>query len=152
MATTIINKFTGFAYNGDAKRRLEIMQPYITSEELGGTVHYDNLPLQVLQQLFDEGFIDRKEKQNDAPTTEEFLMFLQRWPVLRVHGYFVVGDRSDYRISIEGAMTEVLERETRFSMRLSTEGVTEELMQAFVDEYEFADELSIRDGLYCWYD
>lgn len=71
-------------------------------KHFGGTMRYQQLELEALNQLIQHNLIELGEQQNDAPTVEECQQFLTKYPFLTVHGYVVSPDRSDTRVSIEG--------------------------------------------------
>ena len=69
---------------------------------LGGYQNYSGLPVKVLQECFDKGYILPNNQQNDAPSAQKFLEFLTKRPVFTVHGYVISAARSDFRMIIEG--------------------------------------------------
>ena len=82
------------------------------------------------------------EKQNDAPTSQEFVEFMAahdpgNW---RLHGYVVSPYRWDVRISIEGIN--------------SIGPITDHDMVDFLRTFRHANVLVAEDEkpVYCWYD
>lgn len=126
-------------YNYDDKRRCEILGMQYPPKYLGGCESFKGLTLEALDLLLDEGFIDPEECQNCSPTTVEFKEFMEMYPEVKLHGYIVSPERSDYRMTIEG---------------LEYCGdVSKEMLQEFVNRYRFADDFICNDGyLYCWFD
>lgn len=87
--------------NRDHERRDALLAPYAGAQ--GGCIYsFSEVPLETLEVLFEEGFIDPEDAQNFAPTAGEFLEMLRAVPTLTVHGYAVSHEREDYRVSIEG--------------------------------------------------
>ena len=68
----------------------------------GGCQSYSGLPVNVLQECFDKGYILPNDQQNDAPPAQKFLEFITKHPVFTVHGYVTYAMRSDFRMTIEG--------------------------------------------------
>jgi hypothetical protein len=91
----------GLALNQDVARRAEILG-LEKSEASKDHASYSDLDLEGLKTLIDEGFIDPGSRQNDAPTTEEFLGFLEAWPQATVRGYAIGPKRADYRTMVDG--------------------------------------------------
>ena len=110
------------------------------TQSMGGIKHFKSLSLDELEQLVKEGFADPEETQNDAPSIQEFLDFMRKYPVAFAHGYVVSNDREDVRVSVEG-------------LEIDREDVTHELFREFVALCRFADEFDDSDaGLYSWWD
>ena len=106
----------------------------------GGTKRFQGLALEDLERLVKEGLIYLEEIQNDAPSVEEFLEFMRKYPITLTHGYVVSNDREDVRISLEG-------------LEIDREHVTFELFRDFVALCRCADEFDDDDkGLYSWWD
>lgn len=95
----------GRALNQDHARRAELLR--IEDEESGGIVRYDDLELDRLIALLEEGFIHPESRQNDAPSTIEMLGIMQEFPEVRASGYAVVPSRPDYRVQIDGLSAEL---------------------------------------------
>lgn len=127
-------------YNMDIKKRDEFLfgnyDPH--RYDLGGISRFRYLYVEGLKWLVDEGFADPDEAQNDAPTIEEFINFMENHPEFVAHGYAVTDERDDYRISIEGIESD-------------DEIVDVDTLKDFVDMFRFADEFYI-DPPYCWFD
>ena len=70
---------------------------------LGGIARFDAIPAseaETLLQLLPES--QREEKQNDAPSFATFVEWGKEFGKVWFHGYRVLPERSDERISIEG--------------------------------------------------
>ena len=120
-------------------RRFEILGLKVPKQWLGGTFQFDSMTAEMGRQLITEGLMDPEVAQNDSPTNEEFVQFLESHPEFIAHGYVVSPERHDVRISIEG---------------IEFEGYPErDLLFEFVDKFHYADGFEIsNDGLYCWFD
>ncbi len=64
--------------------------------------HYDDMDPDTLRRLVADGYADRDDTQNSAPSIGEFLDATARFPQMRFHGYVVSPEREDYRVSVEG--------------------------------------------------
>lgn len=97
------------------------------------------MTVEIGKKLIDFNFLDPNDCQNNSPSNEEFVKFMEKYPNVTAHGYIVSPERQDVRISIEG---------------LSFCGYPErELLIDFVLFNRFADELQIdNEGLYSWFD
>jgi len=104
----------------------------------GGTESFDNMDVNTLGLLIEEGYADPEMEQNGSPTTKEFYNFMLKHPDIKAHGYAVSPDRDDYRMTIEGLSGE------------HTEDM--ETINDFVNLCRWADECSIEDRLYSWWD
>ena len=126
--------------NRDIKTRDEVLFGKYNPDRyhFGGIARFEGLDVETLKWLLEHNFADPDETQNDSPTIEEFLDFMERHPEFTAHGYAVTDKRDDYRISIEGVETNETpaDRETIFD---------------FMGWFRFADELQL-DPPYCWYD
>lgn len=133
-----------FKYNMDYKRRDELIfgdacQP---EEKWAGGIKRFSVSPSVLKQLIEERFVDPRDAQNDSPTAQDFSDFFDRvttpdeW---MVNGYAVSYDREDYRVSIEGCVTD---------SRLELNDLA-----AFAKLFRHADEFEVTPpGARCWYD
>lgn len=131
-----------FNLNPNYEERDAILDPYYVGNEIGGTQRFEKLPLNVLEQLIEQNFIDLDEYQNASPSVREFHEFLQQYPQLTVHGYSVCPTRSDYRVSIEG-----------LSWGSVDEECSKDLQRDFVLFCRTADELTVNDHvLFSWWD
>ena len=129
---------TSFQYNKDQKTRDELLG--LDSKLVDETyAHFSNLDISTLKELIAQGFVDLDEQQNDAPTIREFVEFMELYPNMKAHGYAIGHPRSDYRISIEGVVGQIL---------------TYKNMSDFIDMFRTADEFKIEESGYgrCWYD
>lgn len=96
-----------FTFNKDQEMRDRIIAPYYDADKsFGGTRHYINMPLEILEKLVALKFAEPEETQNDSPSIAEFIEYMKEHPYARAHGYTVGLDRSDYRVSVEGLMQE----------------------------------------------
>jgi hypothetical protein len=115
-------------------------EPFDWSQPTGGIARFRDLTLDRLEQLIKAGFIDLDECQNDSPTTQEFLEFMQQYPKARAHGYVISNEREDVGAVIEG-------------LEVDRADVTTELFRDFVRLCRYADEFDDCDaGLYSWWD
>lgn len=93
----------------DYRAREIILNPYY--DEFGwrfGKRDFSEIPLNMLKQLTKRNYLKLKERQNESPTTEEFMSFMKKWPGVRAHGYAISRLRPDARVTIEGL--EVVDR------------------------------------------
>jgi hypothetical protein len=93
--------------NRDTKRRAEILCIPYDPSEMGDIVSI-RVDAEQLHLLVDEGFADPEDAQNDSPSLEAFLAFMDDHGMFQAHGYAVPSKRNDYRISIEGLVGRVL--------------------------------------------
>ena len=116
----------------------------ITDEKnFGGVHYYTGLDVESLQKLVDLHFALPNDNQNDAPTIGEFIEFMKEFPRFKAHGYAVVPERDDYRVSVEGLS---------FSAN-GGEPLTKKEMIAFMAFNGTADEFRIYpDHARSWYD
>lgn len=133
--------------NKDQARRDEILEPYSRDNRyfgigyIGGIRSFSNLPLEVLEQLIKEGFVDVNDCQNKAPSIRKFVAFMRKYPgKFVVSGYAVASDRPDYRVSVDTIS--------------STEAIVEEdIINDFEKTFKNADEYNDQKGyLMAWYD
>ena len=111
----------------------------------GGVKHFDKMKPETADTLISFGFLDRYETQNNSPTVEEFLKFIDDHPEedWYLHGYSVSPERKDVRVSIEGIGCKNC---------LNPKTVIDFLKLNRVD-YCADDIRAENDGtLYCWYD
>ena len=118
--------------NKDFKRRDEILFGGYDPEKYkwGGCARCD-MPYEKFKLLYDEGFIDPDETQNESPSTNEFIEAtsgFEDW--VEFEAYAISPERGDYRITIEGINVWI------------PEGKDEELCY-FVEQFRYADEFSI---------
>ncbi len=107
--------------------------------DLDKIIRLDHIPLLVLKKLLEEKFIDPNGRQNRSPSTQEFLSFMEKYPVAKAHGYVVSPYRDDYRVTIEG-------------LSVDRADVTPEVRNAFLDLSENADQLDTDGDLNSWWD
>ena len=119
--------------NEDYKRRDEILFGEYDPKryDCGGYARCDNMPYSKFKQLYDEGFVDKYEAQNESPSTIEFIDIVnghEDW--VEFETYAISPDRSDYRITIEGINIWI------------PYDKTDELCY-FVEQFRYADEFSL---------
>ena len=72
----------------------------------GGIQSFSKLSFKGLKELVDKRLINLGERQNYSPTVKQWIELVERKGLqdkLFFHGYIVEADRSDRRISLEGA-------------------------------------------------
>ena len=124
----------------DLRDMLLFGEAYDKSKYMGGVRYFKNLTTEGIHDLLNHNFIEADECQNNSPTTQGFLEYMEEWPGYYAHGYAVSFDRSDVRVTIEG---------------IAKEGVFIERSEliAFVERFRYADEFVVGDrNLRCWYD
>jgi hypothetical protein len=125
----------------NAKKRDEILAPFTTesmTNGLGGVYHFTGVTAAVAAELLRLRFLDPKERQNDAPEAKDMIRFINEHPGFTLHGYAVVPERDDYRVTFEG-----VEFKGKYS---------ESYLKDFVHMFRDANDLIIEGGLFCWYD
>ena len=124
--------------NRDDELRQKLMGiPVIYS---GGAFSFNNMSLKTLKSLFENGFIDLEDCQNESPTIGQFKDFVEKYPNenIRFIGYLISPERDDYRISIEG---------------IEAKSHNIEFMKNFAKLFSMADEFVCEVGHQrCWYD
>lgn len=130
--------------NMNYNRRNEIMDGLL-GDSYGGIQRFSGLTAEKLSLLVKEKFADPTETQNNSPTISDFLNFLKKNPGFTAHGYVVLPEREDYRVSIEGVEWS------------GTESLSPKSMQEFVDMFRDADEFILNmvgpnPSAWCWYD
>lgn len=105
-----------------------------------GIVRFKGLTLAGLRFMIENKYIDLDEYQNSSPTTQDFLDFMEKYPVALAHGYVIDPAREDACMVLEG-------------LAVARGDVTLELFRAFVALCRCADEFTDNDGgLYSWWD
>ena len=111
-------------------------------EERYGISKFKDLPLDVIKQLIEKGYLDPDDYQNCSPTVSSIVKFVEEhdpanW---RFHGYVVSAERDDTRVSIEGIN--------------SLKPLGKDDLIDFLQEFRYADELDAErnETVYCWYD
>lgn len=128
-----------FEFNKDVKTRDEmIFGRYEPSAYAGGIRRFEGLSLELVKKLIELKFINPDDAQNYSPTINGFIEYAEDWEDYEFGGYVVSIDRDDYRVSIDS-----IEK---------SEPISKKEMVAFVKMFRDADEFSIEDGLYAWYD
>jgi hypothetical protein len=119
--------------------REQMLTPYLESKDYGDIRYFHDLPLNVLERLIAENFVELDE-WNDCPgVSEAFLPFMQRHPSFKAFGYAVSPEREDARITIEGV--------EQFG------DLTKDEVIDFVMTFGRADEIQITENYArCWYD
>lgn len=132
-----------YKYSKDEEIRDKIIfGEYDKTKYMGGIRRYSNLDVATLNYLIAMGFADPQDKQNEAPTIEEFLQFLEKHPKFTAHGYVVSSEREDYRLSVEGVQCETM------GDVLDVNDVAD-----FGDMFHDADEFEVTPTFaWCWYD
>ena len=122
------------------KRDTIIFGAYEPAKYTGGLRLFNNLDVNTLGKLLDEGFADPRERQNEAPSIKRIYNFMRQYPEYRAHGYTVEAERPDYRISLEG-----VEKQGGYADRKE--------LSDFCKLFGHADELTAdAAGMYCWFD
>jgi len=133
-------KFDRVLTEKELENRREILGKFIASGMGTEYESYMGVDLKTLKKLKEEGFLDPKDFQNDAPTAGEFMEFMERFPEVRAHGYAIGGKRYDSRVTIEG---------------LHYEGImSNELIGVLINELREADEFELdpEKGFRVWWD
>jgi len=125
----------GHALNANVERRASLLGLTRADEDFA---KFTGVTADTLRALLEEQFIDANARQNDAPSTEEFLVFLSEWPEATAYGYAVGPARKDYRVMLEGLLVETAPAD-------SDRG--ESLREAFIDFCAGATELDIEPPL-----
>ena len=107
---------------------------------MGGIARFVSLDLERLEGLIKNDFVNLDDKQNEAPSIQEFYEFMKKYPCVKAHGYAVDKNRSDYRISVEG-------------LHHTGNDISKELQLDFMKLCRKADELICTEKkLYSWWD
>jgi len=85
--------------------------------------------------LLEHDFIDPEERQNDSPSTEEFMEYVEGHEGVKFNIYAVSPDRPDYRVTIE---------------EISVTVQDDEDMIKFVDLFRYADEFELSRNKSGW--
>lgn len=72
----------------------------------GGITYFSSLTGEKARWLLNQGAASSGDCQNDAPSFEEITTFLEAHPKFVGHGYIVLPERSDERITLEGVISE----------------------------------------------
>ena len=104
----------------------------------GGIRHFENLSTDTLKTLLEKNFIEATERQNNAPSTEQILRFMERYPEYSAHGYAVSINRSDYRVTLEG-------------VDKGCGADSSQELQEFSALFDLADSLNTAT-MHCWFD
>ena len=84
------------------KERYEILGIEYDPKAFGGIVKFKDLDKEAFKKLLDKGYINKNDRQNFSPSTAQFYKFMTNNDDFTAHGYLVINDRGDRRISIEG--------------------------------------------------
>lgn len=88
--------------NHDEKRRDEIIfGTYDPSKYVGGIRHFQEMTRETLHQLIDEGFVNTTMTQNNSPSIQDFVDFIDANDNYVVAGYVIAEKRKDYGVSID---------------------------------------------------
>lgn len=124
--------------NPDYKRRDKILGISVDwGQQKGGIYEFDDLSRKELSLLIEENFIDLNEKQNEAPSTKDFLKFIEDFPQFTIGGYAVSPSRKDYRVTLNALIS-------------PDTNLTPELVDSFLEFCIGADD--INRYLVCWWD
>jgi hypothetical protein len=90
----------------DYKQRDLILKAFFTDKEyIGGSKRFKRLPLELLELLVIEGHTDHEDRQNNAPSIRELLVFAKQMKekgyFFTFGGYAITHEREDYRVSID---------------------------------------------------
>lgn len=125
--------------NMDIQTRDEIIfGEYNPKTYSGGYRSFSGMTASKLKKLVEMGFADPEDAQNNSPTIEEFIEFAENNEGFIFNGYAIDDSRSDYRVSIES-----IEKD---------ECVTADEKIEFLMQFRYADEITVDDGLYAWWD
>ena len=131
-----------FQYNPNYVKRdflLDLNCEVWEDGDVDKVIRVAHIPLTVLKKLLEEKFINPNGRQNRSPSTQEFLSFIEKYPVITAHGYVVSPYRDDYRVTVEGLFVDWAD-------------VTPEIRDAFLHFCENADRLDTDGDLYSWWD
>jgi hypothetical protein len=84
----------------------KIIQGWLEKENyIGGTRRFKGLPWPILRLLVNEGYIDGNDKQNNAPSINEIIEFIDQTQDKNINfyvsGYIVSPTRLDQRLSVD---------------------------------------------------
>lgn len=106
-------------------------------------VAYQGMTAETARKLFDEGFANPDDTQNESPSFEEMTEFCEKHPEFKILGYVIGGDREDARVTAEGVSGLITDMESLID---------------FLRLFRLADELTVdlvepnTVDCYCWYD
>ena len=123
----------------DLTRDIIIFGDYDLNKYSGGVRNFEDLTVDKLKQLLDQGFIKPTERQNCSPDTASILEFMEKYPSYLAHGYTVTIKRSDYRVTLTG---------------VSKDGSSDSEQETndFISLFSDADEFHIGNIMFCWFD
>lgn len=131
-----------FELNPNVKQRDEIIfGAYEPKKYLGGIRKFEGLRLETLKELSDLGHLNLFDAQNDGPTIQKFMDFMEKYPGYKAMGYVVSKDRGDYRLTVDG----IEKVESHISM-----AELEDFLKEFGDTAE--DITATTNCVSCWYD
>lgn len=91
--------------NKDINKRDEIIKPFATTEwgndYTGGTLMFEYMPYKDLKKLVDEGFANKRNRHNEAPSTGWCIKFLEKHQNFTVGGYATKLDSKFYGVYID---------------------------------------------------
>jgi len=129
-----------FEFNQDWKLRDNMLdvRPGFGSRDNYDVLLFDNMGADTLQKMVDLRFADPNERQNNSPTIQEFIEFLNDNPNFTAFGYVVSINRDDYRLSVEGVESFVYDPRQ---------------FANFVNKFRMADEFTATENYQrAWYD
>ena len=129
--------------DADLREQLIFGRNYIPANyKAGGMCRFDNLRFKMAKELMNRGFLSPEDKQNEAPTAQEFITFMKQHDPNNwiLHGYAISPKREDVRVSIEGIE--------------SIDPLSDHDMVDFLRTFRDADSLITDSNLqvFCWYD
>jgi len=132
--------------NNDIKRRDTIIfGNYNPDRYFGGCARTD-IPAKTLLKLYEEGFVNPDECQNESPTTQEFLCDISGIEDNVVFEIYAIDDkRDDYRVTIEGIQVGLPIDKRMLFLRLATK-------YGYADEFHIWEDDNENLRLRAWWD
>ena len=129
-----------FGCNPNIKMRDEIIfGKYEPEKYQGGIRRFDNLAVDKIKKLVNMDFMYELDRQNDGPSVEVIVSFMEKYKGYGACGYAVSKDRPDYRVRLDG-----LEKIGEIAI-----SEAEDFMKTFGAANEFT---VTSTGVRCWYD
>lgn len=101
--------------------------------------HYTHLSAENAETAIKNKWMDPKERQNESPTIARLVKFVKENPRFVLHGYVIVAERADARISVEGV--------------IALDGaIPEKQYKAYVALCHRADEFDAESPMRAWWD
>ncbi|WP_337100029.1 hypothetical protein [Paenibacillus sp. YIM B09110] len=131
---------SSYRYNNDHEARDEMLGIDMNwNDSKFDIVYFKNLDVQMLEQLYINNFLNPEDRQNNSPSVAEIFEFMMLHPQVTASGYIVSPNRDDHRVSID-------------SLAVSEQYVSKRLKKEFEKFCENADELSLTNDLFSWWD